>query len=229
MSDAEQKPCPFCGASESMLYKITGKDVHGFERPEMFCDACKAIVFFEDDSSTGEDETEDRRKLDKKLLEGWNNRPTHPVDTWTCDTGLCDFVNEGGSTCERCDEPRPSGVVDGPVNGELREKLLVTIDHDQEGRYGEMCDGQYECVCDDEFEPYDVPIAYTAERLIDIIAAHLATNVQDAEHCAARKIQAVINAHRGLNSDTEVLSLVEVSLQVLDKLEAEAPVNQGEK
>jgi hypothetical protein len=47
-----------------------------------------------------------------------------------------------------------------------------------------------------------------------------------AREQAARRIQAVINAHRGLNSDTEVLALVEASLSVVELLELEATLNQ---
>lgn len=57
-----------------MLYKIEGTDVHGFTRPEMFCDACKATVYFEDSTSTGTDDTEDFAKLETALITGWNNR-----------------------------------------------------------------------------------------------------------------------------------------------------------
>lgn len=70
--------CPFCGASESMLYMIKGKDVYVtgevFQRPEMFCDACKATTYFEDSSSKGVDDSEDYKLLQELLIAGWNSR-----------------------------------------------------------------------------------------------------------------------------------------------------------
>ena len=44
---------------------------------------------------------------------------------------------------------------------------------------------------------------------------------QEGEWVAAKKIQQVIDAHKGLNSDSEVLELVKASLQVIDKLESQ--------
>lgn len=68
------KPCPFCDAGQSMLYAVDGKDFHGFTRPEIFCDGCKASVYVEDSSSTGENEKEDYRKQLVVLQDTWNNR-----------------------------------------------------------------------------------------------------------------------------------------------------------
>ncbi len=41
-------------------------------------------------------------------------------------------------------------------NSELREKLSRIVEHDELGRFGERCDGQYECICDDSFSPYKI-------------------------------------------------------------------------
>ena len=57
--------------------------------------------------------------------------------------------------------------------------------------------------------------------------AAIQAKITEAEHRAARKIQAVINAHKGLNPGSEVLSLVEASLSVIDKLEAEAEITEA--
>lgn len=49
-----------------------------------------------------------------------------------------------------------------------------------------------------------------------------------AEQRAARKIQALINAHKSLNPSSEVLDLVETSLPILNLLEAEADFKQAQ-
>lgn len=38
----------------------------------------------------------------------------------------------------------------------LRSKLSRVVEHDEFGKFGERCDGQYECVCDDDFTPYPI-------------------------------------------------------------------------
>lgn len=68
------KSCPFCGAPKGAIYQIQGSDFHGFNRPEFFCDGCKATVYFEDSSSTGVDDYEDYKKLEAALKAGWNTR-----------------------------------------------------------------------------------------------------------------------------------------------------------
>lgn len=66
---------------------------------------------------------------------------------------------------------------------------------------------------------------YVMLRIHALLKQHTTTlaerKAREAEERAARKIQAVINAHQGLNSDGEVLKLVECSLPVIDQLEAE--------
>lgn len=85
------EPCPFCGAGGGMIYRIEGKNVlptgEIFKRPELFCDACKATVYFEDSSSKGIDDLEDMNNLKDALTTGWNARPTE-VNTVTNDDEL---------------------------------------------------------------------------------------------------------------------------------------------
>ena len=77
----ETKQCPFCGSEGGAIYKITGKDYHGFERPEIFCDNCKATVYFEDSTSTGADIRKDFEVLNIALVEGWNSRSDQAIAT----------------------------------------------------------------------------------------------------------------------------------------------------
>jgi hypothetical protein len=79
---SKHKPCPFCGASSSMLYPIDiTEPIGGFKQPAIFCDACKATVSFEDDTSTGVDDKQDYEILKTKLREGWNRRSFDQSDT----------------------------------------------------------------------------------------------------------------------------------------------------
>ena len=71
-----------------------------------------------------------------------------------------------------------------------------------------------------------------AKQVLAYVAQLKEQLLDEGEQRAARKIQAVINAHKGLNSESDVLALVESSLQVLPQLEAEAALNairKGEK
>lgn len=64
---------------------------------------------------------------------------------------------------------------------ELREKLSRTVEHDELGTYGETCDGQYECVCDDSFEPYKILTdELSLDEVLNIIKTHTDELVKEA-------------------------------------------------
>lgn len=79
--------------------------------------------------------------------------------------------NWGLKLCPKCTRESASS---SEGSGELFDALTLLAEHDEEGRFGEKCDGEYECVCDDEFKPYRVIATFTAERLNDLIATQTA-------------------------------------------------------
>ena len=66
----ELKKCPFCQMSD--IYEISEPDNIGGQRPALFCNNCKAIVYFED--STSKCESDDFEILQKILYKKWNRR-----------------------------------------------------------------------------------------------------------------------------------------------------------
>ena len=109
-----------------------------------------------------------------------------------------------------CDIIQPTHPIDSktpeiggikPVDGELREQIAEAI----------------------------APYTFAQDSLINGLEQLFTVAVREAEEKAARKIQAVIDAHRGLNSDTEVLSLIEHSLAVLHLLEQEQQLKHPTK
>lgn len=60
------KPCPFCG-SESVY--ILSKDGYNDKTAIIFCNACKSVVFIEDNEGEGFDD-----KTVARAIEAWNRR-----------------------------------------------------------------------------------------------------------------------------------------------------------
>jgi hypothetical protein len=68
----ELKNCPFCGMGD--IYELREVDNERSEFPALFCNSCKAIVYFEDNTSRGENEDDDYQMQQSTLHERWNTR-----------------------------------------------------------------------------------------------------------------------------------------------------------
>ena len=69
---ADLKPCPFCG-SEVIYETYSQEYAYGTKKPEIFCNACKAIFSVEDDSPYMDIE-KDFKYRKEKTIEAWNRR-----------------------------------------------------------------------------------------------------------------------------------------------------------
>lgn len=157
-------------------------------------------------------------------------------DTWTCATGLCDYVNHGGGKCARCGESKPSesstfktpeigGIK--PVDGEIDKSIMLClVDIHDDGCYWfeAYCCGKTlsknECNC--------MRVHKCLKDLSKVFDAHLKAVVREKDNEIIKlraDIAYAIGRFQGMEMDSAYLEQEYPEWQEWDLKQ----LNQGEK